>query len=294
MVFLTVFTPTYNRIHTLARTYESLCHQTCMDFLWLIIDDGSTDDTAVKAAEWQKISPFEIQYMYKKNGGMHTAHNTAYEHIRTELNMCLDSDDCLDPDAVRIIKETWNKVKEQGYGGMIGLDADMKTDRIIGKGFLPGIKDTTLGGYYACGGAGDKKLIYRTNIMQDLPPYPVFEGENYVGLAYKYILADQKCRLYIIDEVLCRVDYQSDGSSKTMWQQYYKNPKGFACYRKLAMMYPRSYFRMLIDCIHYCSSSIIAGNSQFIRESPRKIWTIVCTPMGLLLTLMIHRKVHVP
>jgi len=265
-----------------------------MDFLWLIIDDGSTDATAATVAAWQKAAPFEIQYIYKKNEGMHTAHNMAYEHIRTELNMCVDSDDCLVPDAVRIIRENWNKVRRQGYGGMIGLDADLQTGRIIGKNFRSGIKDTTLGGYYANGGAGDKKLIYRTDIMQSLPPYPVFEDEKYVGLAYKYILADQKYRLYIINQVLCRVEYQPDGSSKTMWQQYYKNPKGFACFRKLAMTYPESYPRMLRDCIHYCSSSIIAGNSQFIRESPRKIWTVLCTPMGLLLTLIINRKVHAP
>lgn len=130
--------------------------------------------------------------------------------------------------------------------------------------------------------------------MQSLPPYPVFDGEKYMGLAYKYILADQQYRLYVINQVLCNVEYQADGSTRNMWLQYLKNPKGFACFRKLSMIYPRSPCRMVIDCIHYCSSSIIAGNPRFVEESPRKFLTLLCAPMGWLLTCMINRKVHVP
>lgn len=79
MAFLTVFTPAYNRAHTLPRTYESLCQQDCKDFIWLIVDDGSTDETADLVKGWQKEkNGFEIQYIYKENGGMHTAHNKAW------------------------------------------------------------------------------------------------------------------------------------------------------------------------------------------------------------------------
>lgn len=93
MVFLTVFTPAYNRASTLPRTYESLCDQECKEFIWLIVDDGSTDETASLVKEWQKKeNGFEIQYIYKKNGGMHTAHNVAYENIHTELNVCIICD----------------------------------------------------------------------------------------------------------------------------------------------------------------------------------------------------------
>ena len=116
MTLLTIFTPSYNRSHTLSRVYKSLCHQTCMDFLWLIVDDGSTDGTAACVRRWKQSSPFQIQYLYQKNGGMHTAHNTAYAHIHTELNMCLDSDDCLVPDAVDRIRHTWVQVRHKGYG----------------------------------------------------------------------------------------------------------------------------------------------------------------------------------
>ena len=106
-VLLTVFTPTYNRAHTLPRTYDSLKKQDCFCFEWLIIDDGSTDGTDKLVEEWMKENnPFKIRYIYKKNGGMHTAYNTAYDNIDTELNVCIDSDDCLAPGAARKIAES--------------------------------------------------------------------------------------------------------------------------------------------------------------------------------------------
>lgn len=291
MKFLTVFTPAYNRAETLKRTYESLCEQDCKEFIWLIVDDGSTDDTQELVQNWiKKNNGFEIKYIYKENGGMHTAHNVAYENITTELNVCIDSDDRLAAGAVTKIKNKWNKVKNKGYAGIIGLDADLNTGRVIGKGFPKGMKETTLGGYYAGGGQGDKKLVYRTDIINSVPSYPVFPGEKYVGLAYKYTLIDQKYKLSVLNEVLCDVEYQADGSSGTMYQQYLKNPKGFAFYRKICMQYPVSTKRLVMDCIHYCSSSFIIKNKEYVKESPRKLLTVICTPFGLLLTAMIKRK----
>lgn len=291
MKFLTVFTPAYNRAETLKRTYESLCEQDCKEFIWLIVDDGSTDDTQELVQNWiKKNNGFEIKYIYKENGGMHTAHNVAYENITTELNVCIDSDDRLAAGAVTKIKNKWNKVKNKGYAGIIGLDADLNTGRVIGKGFPKGMKETTLGGYYAGGGQGDKKLVYRTDIINSVPSYPVFPGEKYVGLAYKYTLIDQKYKLSVLNEVLCDVEYQADGSSGTMYQQYLKNPKGFAFYRKICMQYPISTKRLVMDCIHYCSSSFIIKNKEYVKESPRKLLTVICTPFGLLLTAMIKRK----
>ena len=187
--FLTIFTPTYNRAHTLLRVYESLYAQSCKAFVWLVVDDGSTDNTRALVKQWIKTTTdFEIQYIYQENGGMHVAHNTAYEAIKTELNLCLDSDDRLCADAVEQIWIAWKTVKENGYAGLIGLDCEMHTGKVIGKGFPPGLTETTLGGYYAAGGTGDKKLVYRTDVMRSVPPYPVFPGEHYMGLAYKYII----------------------------------------------------------------------------------------------------------
>ena len=240
MALLTVFTPAYNRAHTLPRTYESLCRQDCKDFVWLVVDDGSSDNTAALVRSWQEQeNGFEIRYLYKENGGMHTAHNAAYEVIDTELNVCIDSDDCLADGAVKKILDKWCSVKDLGYAGIIGLDADLD-GKLIGKGFPDGLTETTLTGYYAAGGSGDKKLVYRTDVIKQYPPYPVFDGEKYVALAYKYRLIDQDYKLAVLDEVLCNVEYQPDGSSGTMWKQYLRNPRGFAFWRKVCMQYLKS------------------------------------------------------
>lgn len=290
MIRLTVFTPAYNRAHTLPRTYESLCNQKCKDFCWLIIDDGSTDDTEQLVKGWmEKDNGFEIQYIYKENGGMHTAHNMAYENITTELNVCVDSDDCMAEDGVAKILKKWDEVKDSGYAGIIGLDADMN-GKIIGKSFPKSMKETTLMGYYAMGGAGDKKLVYRTDIIKKYPPYPVFEGEKYVALAYKYRLIDQDYKLAVLPQILCNVEYQEEGSSGTMWKQYLKNPKGFAFWRKICMRYPESKKRKIVDCIHYCSSSQIAKDKGYIRKSPNRVLALLCSPFGALLTIVIKHK----
>ena len=288
---LTIFTPTYNRAHTLPRTYQSLLNQDCKDFIWLIIDDGSSDGTEELVKDWQRHNNgFEIRYIYKENGGMHTAHNLAYANIDTELNTCIDSDDCLAPNAVSKILKKWSQVKVDGYAGIIGLDADLNTKKIIGKGFPETLTETTLSGYYARGGSGDKKLVYRTEIINQYPPYPVFDGEKYVALAYKYLLIDQDYKLAVLSEVLCEVEYQPDGSSLNMIRQYYKNPRGFAFWRVIKMQYSKSRKRLILDCIHYCSSSILAKNRHYINQSPKKILTIFCTPAGALFALAIYFK----
>ena len=288
---LTVFTPAYNRAHTIGRTYESLRKQTCKDFIWLVVDDGSQDNTSDLVKSWQLTeNEFEIQYIYKENGGMHTAHNSAYENIHTELNVCLDSDDCMPPDAVEAIINKWHEVKNDGYAGIVALDDNMVTGELIGTGFTAGLTETTLYGYYAAGGKGDKKLIYRTDIINSYPPYPVFDGEKYVALAYKYRLIDYDYKLAVLNKVVCNVEYQDNGSSATMFKQYLKYPKGFAFWRKICMQYPESNKRLIIDNIHYVSSCIISKDRNMIKDSPKKLLTFICIPFGAVLTCYIKYK----
>ena len=119
---LTVFTPTFNRAHTLCRTYQSLCRQTCMDFNWLIIDDGSTDDTRELVSDWINVEKIKIKYVYKENGGLHTGYNKAIDVIDTELCVCIDSDDWMPDDAVEKILSFWDKNKRDDVAGIMGLD----------------------------------------------------------------------------------------------------------------------------------------------------------------------------
>lgn len=106
-------------------------------------------------------------------------------------------------------------------------------------------------------------------------------------------MIDQDYKLAVLDEVLCNVEYQPDGSSGTMWKQYLKNPKGFAFWRKVCMRYPQTSKRLLVDCIHYCSSSILVGERHFVREAPHKFLTLLCVPAGFLLAVITKRKANV-
>ncbi|MBE6677733.1 MAG: glycosyltransferase family 2 protein [Ruminococcaceae bacterium] len=288
--FLTVFTPSFNRAHLLPRCYESMKAQKCKDFIWMIIDDGSTDNTEELVKKWQsEENGLKIEYIYKPNGGMHTAHNTAYENIRTELNVCIDSDDLLADDAVSKIKCFWEAHGSERYAGILGLDADFDGN-IIGKGFPENLKECTLGGYYAAGGKGDKKLVYRTDVITKYPPYPVFEGEKFVALGYKYTLCDDDYKLLVLDEVLCNVEYQTDGSTNNMYRQYRRNPKGWAFMRIFHMHRAPSKKRMFELNVHYVSSCIFAKDKYFLKKSPKKLWTIVACPFGLALNLLIRFK----
>ncbi len=287
MPLLTVFTPAYNRAHTLPRTYESMRAQRCTDFIWLIVDDGSTDGTAELVKKWQsEENGFEIRYVFKENGGMHTAHNTAYENIDTELNVCIDSDDALSPDAVAVICETWEKVRDKGYAGLLGLDADF-SGNVIGKGFPEGLCETTLSGYYENGGAGDKKLVLRTDVVREYPPYPVFPREKFVPLGSLYTMIDEKYKLYVADSVMCLVEYMADGSTQNMIRQYYKNPNGFRYGRLVTLgRKPKKQFTLFV---HYVAESLLAHKSAF-GDAPSKLRCAAAFPFGCALALLIKYR----
>lgn len=290
---LTVFTPTYNRRKLLTRCYESLKKQTSNNFEWLIIDDGSTDDTKEFVEKWIKENnKFNIRYIYQENQGMHGAHNTAYQNISTELNTCIDSDDYMPCDAVEKICDFWVKNGSDIYSGFIGLDA-FEDGQVIGSKMPEEYKSSTLFELYKKKGVtGDKKLIYRTELTKKYP-YPVFEGEKYVGLAYKYYKLDEEYELLLMNEVVCIVEYQAEGSSMNMLRQYMRNPNGFAFYRRENMKNPMGGFIYKFkENIHYISSSLISKDRKFIKESPCKVMTVLAIPIGLLLYLYIRKNVR--
>lgn len=288
---LTVFTPAFNRAHTLIRTYESLCRQTCQDFEWLIVDDGSTDNTKDLVYSWIAENKISIRYIYQENLGMHGAHNTAYRNITTELNTCIDSDDYMPDDAIGKIVSFWKAKGSEKYAGIIGLDAK-KSGGIIGQKFPVELKETTLRGYYEDShDTGDKKLVYRTDVITKYPEYPLFEGEKYFALAYKYNMVDCDYPLLVSNEIYVIVDYMEDGSSMGMWNQYWNNPKGFAFFRRFDMMQTKSLKRKWMDNIHYVSHSIRSKNARFLKESPLKGITFFSIIPGLILYAINSYKV---
>lgn len=277
---LTVFTPSYNRAYTLHKCYESLLRQTSKDFIWLIIDDGSSDNTKELVNRWINEDEIKINYIYQENQGMHGAHNTAYKNINTELNVCIDSDDYMPDDAVEKIISFWNKNKRSDLAGIMALDS-YKDGKVIGDKFPSELKESTYFDIYnKYDLKGDKKLIYRSELTTQYP-YPVFAGEKYVSLAYKYAKLDSKYKLALMNEVVCNVEYMEDGSSLNMLKQYRRNPKGFAFIRIDNMKNPKATLIFKFkECIHYVSSSFISKNRDYLRESPCKILTILAIPIG--------------
>ena len=168
MKTLTVFTPTYNRAHTLGRVYDSLCRQSCRDFEWMVIDDGSTDNTRelVQGYIDKGEHDFSIHYIYKENGGLYTGYNTAYANIETELCVCIDSDDYMPDDAVEKILKCWKEQGSEKYAGILGLDYNIATQELIGGKFPEGLNevyfyDLTLKKLHG----GDTKPVFRTALM---------------------------------------------------------------------------------------------------------------------------------
>lgn len=286
---LTVFTPAYNRAYTLHLGYEALLRQTSRDFVWLIVDDGSTDNTRELVEKWMAEGKMEIRYHYQDNQGMHGAHNTAYRLIDTELNTCIDSDDYMPDDAVERIVTFWKRHGSDRVAGIVGLDADFG-GKVIGKGFAEGCTETTLCDYYAQGGRGDKKLVYRTEVIRQYPEYPLFPGEKYVSLGYKYQLIDQDYKLLVLDAVLVNVEYRPDGSSMNMYRQYVRNPRGFAFVRKTAMQLAPTAKRRYMEAVHYVADSLLARNGKFVQESPRPWLTLAAVLPGLMWYGMIRYK----
>ncbi|WP_350298875.1 glycosyltransferase family 2 protein [Peribacillus frigoritolerans] len=290
MKTLTVFTPTYNRSYCLEKCYKSLVRQNNKDFIWLIIDDGSTDNTKEMAHHWIQEKKIDIKYYWQENQGMHGAHNTAYKIIETELNVCIDSDDYMADGAVESILSFWRKHGNENVSGIAALDATID-HQIIGSRLPEKLKSSTLFDLYnKYGVTGDKKLVYRTELTKQYP-YPVFKNEKYVGLAYKYYMLDKKYELLLMNEVLCHVEYLPDGSSRNMYNQYLKNPRGFSFYRKELMKLPfgGKLFKYK-QAIHYVSSNLLMKNPKLFIETPKKALTVLAFPLGILLYALIISK----
>lgn len=292
---ITVFTPTYNRKKFITKCYKSLKMQTSHNFVWLIIDDGSSDNTKEVIEQWMREETlFEIRYDYKENGGLHTAYNRGIELTDTELFICIDSDDWMPADAIEKIEKTWNRIKDKGYVGIMGIDRYENGD-CVGGLFPNVIKEMYL--YekltkYKI--PGDKKMIHRTDLLKKVAPMPTFDGEKNFNPSYMMYQLDQFGKLYVTNDCFCIVDYQPDGMSSNIYKQYRNSPNSFAETRKLYLQFPNtSAIFKLRHSIHYVSSCILA--KKFFRglaESPYVFYTIMGIIPALLLSGVVMIKTH--
>ena len=288
---ITVFTPTYNRAHLLHQLYESLLGQSNQNFKWLIIDDGSTDNTKDVVDGFIKDNKIEIKYVYKENGGLHTGYNTAIEYLDTELSVCIDSDDWMPDDAIELILAVWNQNKSDDIAGLIGLDYTAEGE-LIGDHLPNGSKINPIDLLASKNNRGDKKYVVRTDLYRQVAPMPVFEGEKNFNPHYMILKLSAKYSFLAVDAPLCIVDYQPDGMTANQFKQYVDSPNSYAELRRVIMSLPNVQTKYLLKTvIHYCSSSQISKNRHYIKESPRKVLTVLCTPAGWMLTAYIKRKV---
>lgn len=288
---LTVFTPTYNRKHLLPRLYESLKNQSNKNFIWMIIDDGSTDGTENLVKGWQQENTIEIIYFYKENEGMHSAHNVAYENITSPWNTCIDSDDQLSENAVeRICNQIKSVEIDEYFYAIVGLDADQQGN-LIGTKFPDNLKKIKfIEIYLKYHLKGDKKIVYKTKVMKDLPPYPVYEGERLVPLDYKSLLADQFAYVKPVNEVWCIVEYQEDGSTKNMLKQYRRNPRGFAFSRISRIDYGVTLKERFKNAIHLVSSTLFSKEFDSLFKTKHTLLVLLVIPAGILLNVYIRLK----
>lgn len=224
---LTYFTPTYNRAHTLSKVYESLKTQTRKDFIWLIVDDGSKDNTKELVEQWKTEGLIEIQYILKENGGKHTAIDLSNEVCTTEYINCIDSDDYLSSDSTEVVYKYLDEVSnDESLCGIVSRRAHYNGTPFNES--FPQIAEKLFFGELAekYNYSQDTNLIFKTDVIKKFR-FPVFSGERFVteSVFYNQFLLDYK--MLAIPELLYLAEYQEDGYTAQGLKLFEKNPKGY-------------------------------------------------------------------
>ena len=221
-IFLSIITPAFNRAKFLPRLFNSLKVQTCQNFVWIIIDDGSTDDTKNEILKLIKDSPFEIKYIYKQNGGKHTALNVAFDVLDSEMFIIVDSDDFLTVDAVENIKEDWAKYNNQRFEedsqrplcGISYLKGYFK-GKMIGERYT---QDYLISNFiderYNRGVSGDKAEVVATKCLRDFR-FPEYKGERFISESVLWIWLAERYDMLFVNKIIYIAEYQEGGLSAT-------------------------------------------------------------------------------
>lgn len=233
MPFITVFTPTYNRAYTLPALYESLQRQTDTDFEWLVVDDGSTDDTERLFRQWvTEANDFTITYIKTPNGGKQRAVNIGVENAAGRYFWIVDSDDTLVPDSVKISAKWLRTIDDKAeFAGVSGTIAT-KDGRLMGETFDREYVDATSLERDKYNIKGDKSEIFRTELLKKFP-FPSFEGEKFVPEALVWNrIATAGYKLRWFNETVYVAEYLPDGYSRNVDKNLISNWKGYSLYVK--------------------------------------------------------------
>ncbi|MBQ7485474.1 MAG: glycosyltransferase family 2 protein [Oscillospiraceae bacterium] len=226
---ITVFTATYNRASTLQRAFESLQKQTCPDFIWLVIDDGSRDGTEKLVEEWKQISHFPIEYYKKENGGRHTAVNFSYDKLKTPYVVTLDSDDELLPDAIEKMIRIWKEIPPEEYDRfwcVSGREIDAASGEMVGQPYPPGINKL-------CGRQqrkvllnikGEKHCCRKVDILTQYP-FPEYPDVKFVTENTVWEQINRRYDQYCTNEVFGK--YYTDSADSLAKGKLHHNYKTF-------------------------------------------------------------------
>ncbi|WP_158098525.1 glycosyltransferase family A protein [Gemmiger sp. An120] len=294
MTAVTVLTPAYNRVHLLPRLYDSLVRQTFRDFVWLVVDDGSTDGTEAYMRDIQGGAPFAIRYIKKPNGGRHTAVNLGVSRIDTELTFIVDSDDTLTPDAVeQIVAARDRYCGQEGLSGFCFLKGC--EDGTVLDGLFP--QPESIGNYIRDrlnkGMWGDKAEVYYTRVLREFP-FPEFPGERFISEDVAWIPMAARYDVVQINRVIYLCDYLEDGLTKNGRAMKMSSPRGGAV-RARQLMDPHCCLKIrmkgaLLYDVYTGMQGV--GFAQTIQNAPGRLLAAVMYPASLYLRSKWQRDIR--
>lgn len=277
---VTVFTPAYNRAYTLGRLYESLLRQTDKRFCWLIVDDGSTDNTEELVHMWMQEKKIEIEYFKQKNQGKPTAHNKGVELTKTELFTCVDSDDYLKDGAIAEILCAWDQLPDDCIG-ILGY-IEREREGVLTKCSDDSIAKGTLRYLYDHGLSGDTILIFRSVVLKKYM-FPKFDGEKFIPEAYLYDLLDQEGKLFLMRKAIYVCEYLPDGYTAGMAKLLCKNPQGYFCYINQRLRLDITIKQRFADSIRYDAMAIAHRKKRVVRDAVYPLFALFVYPAGWIL-----------
>jgi len=270
----TVFTPTFNRAHTLHRPYESLLAQTFKDFEWLIVDDGSTDNTKGLIEKWQSEAEFPIRYIYQENRGKHVAFNRGVKEAKGDLFLTFDSDDACVPEALREFKYYWDNIppeKREDFSGVTALCQD-EHGNVIGKEFSSDVMDVSpIVMNFKDNVYGEKWGFHKTKILRRYP-LPEISDEKFIpeGVVWNRIALKYKVRF--LNKKLRIFEYRPDGLTSSSLKIRARNPLGSRLYYKEFIALPLPIRKKIKNIINYIRFSLHAKTPlrRIVLESQLK------------------------
>lgn len=287
---LTIFTPTYNRGYILSNLYNSLLAQTNKNFTWLIVDDGSTDNTKELVDKWVKEDKIKIEYIKQENQGKHIAHNTGVDNCKTELFFCVDSDDYLLENAIEDILKCRNKTIDDNVSGIVSLKLT-KSGQPVGTEMPHSIEYSSLSDLYEkYRFKGDTALVFKTSILKKYK-FPKIEGEKFVGEEYIYCQIDEKYKLYVSPYKYYICEYLEDGYTNSIFKLIANNPKGYMELKNIKLRTSNKLNIKYKSASLYIVGCWLSKEKNIIKNSYNKFITIMAYPLALAVYMIRFRKI---